>query len=283
MKAIRGKTAMVTGAASGIGRAIALELAREGARVYMIDVDEPALQAVADEVRALGVDALARVCDVSDPAQNTAAVQYLLQQWTTLDILVNNAGITYYGRTLAMSAEHWNRLLAINLHAPIQFTRELMPALLKRGDAHVLNVASILGLVGLARVTAYCTSKFGLVGFSESLRHECGRMGLGVTALCPGFVNTQLFDSAPLGHDLYEPKKPPRWSLITPEAVAERAVKAIYRNQGVVVMQPTSRLLYWAKRFAPSLLDLVHRVRIRQQDAPTPPRTPEEGLQKTAA
>jgi NAD(P)-dependent dehydrogenase (short-subunit alcohol dehydrogenase family) len=191
MKVIRGKTAMVTGAASGIGRAIALELAREGARVYLLDIDEPALETAAAEVRALGVEALTRRCDVSDPAQNTAAVQDLLEQWDTLDILVNNVGITYYGRTLAMSAEHWNRLLAINLHAPIQFTRELMPALLKRGDAHVLNVASILGLVGLARVTAYCTSKFALVGFSESLRHECGRMGLGVTTLCPGFVDTQ--------------------------------------------------------------------------------------------
>ncbi|HMP05439.1 MAG TPA: SDR family oxidoreductase, partial [Lacipirellulaceae bacterium] len=235
MKVIRGKRAMITGAASGIGRAIALELARHGAHTYLVDVDETGLDAVADEVRALGVEALVRKCDVADPIKNSAAVNYLLDQWGTLDLLVNNAGITYYGRTLQMSAEHWERLLAINLHAPIQFTRELMPALLKRGDAHVLNVASICGLVGLARVTAYTTSKFALVGFSESLRHECARMGLGVTALCPGLVDTNLFTSAPLGRDLRQAKTPPRWTLITPEAVARRAVRAIRRNEGLVV------------------------------------------------
>ncbi len=283
MKVIRGKTALVTGAASGIGRAIARELAREGARVCLLDVDEQRLESVAGEIRALGVDALTRRCDVSDSSQNTAAVEFLLDQWGTLDILVNNAGVTYYGRTLAMSAEHWNRMLAINLHAPIQFTRELMPALLKRGDAHVLNVASICGLVGLARVTAYSTTKFGLVGFSESLRHECGRMGLGVTALCPGLVDTDLFNSALRGKDVKQAKTPPRWTLITPEAVARRAIRAIYRNQGVVVMQPMSRLLYAVKRFTPGLLDLAHRLRRRRQDPPSPPRNRAEGLRNRAA
>lgn len=283
MKVIRGKAALVTGAASGIGRAIALQLAREGARICLVDVDEPGMEAVACQIRALGVEALPRRCDVSDPAQITAAVEFLLAEWGTLDILVNNAGLTYYGRTLQMSAEHWNRLLAVNLHAPIQFTRELMPALLKRGEAHVLNVASILGLVGLARVVAYSTTKFGLVGFSEALRHECGRMGLGVTALCPGLVDTNLFTSAPRGKDVKASKVPPRWVLTTPEKVARRAVKAIYRNQGVVVMQPGSRLLYYAKRFAPGLLDLAHRIRRRRQAPPSPPRTAAEGLDKRAA
>jgi short-subunit dehydrogenase len=283
MKVIRGKTAVVTGAASGIGRAIAIALAREGARVYAIDIDEQGLKAVAGEICALGVEALTRRCDISDPAQNTAAVKFLLARWGTLDILVNNAGLTYYGRTLQMSAENWDRLLAVNLHAPIQFTRELMPALLKRGEAHVLNVASILGLVGMPRVVAYCTTKFGLVGFSEALRNEFARMGVGVTALCPGLVNTNLFTSAPRGKDVKKSKVPPRWVLTTPEKVARRAVKAIYRNQGLVVMQPGSRLMYMAKRFTPRLLDLAHRLRRRKQDPPSPPRTAAEGLHKRAA
>jgi short-subunit dehydrogenase len=283
MKVIRGKTALVTGAASGIGRAIALEFAREGARVYLIDIDSQRLEAIAAEARALGVETLTRVCDVSVPSQITAAVQHLLDQWGTLDILVNNAGLTYYGRTLLMTADNWNQLLAVNLHAPIQFTRELMPALLKRGDAHILNVASICGLVGLARVAAYSTTKFGLVGFSESLRHECGRMGLGVTALCPGLVDTNLFTSAPRGKDLKASRTPPSWILITPEKVAKRAIRAIRRNHGVVVMQPMSRILYWVKRFTPGLLDLAHRLRRRKQAAPTPPMTKQEGLQNRAA
>jgi short-subunit dehydrogenase len=148
----------------------------------------------------------------------------------------------------------------------------------------VLNVASICGLVGLARVAAYSTTKFGLVGFSESLRHECGRMGLGVTALCPGFVDTNLFSSAPLGKDLRASKQPPRWTLITPEKVAKRAIRAIYRNQRIVVMQPMSWLLYLIKRFTPGLLDRAHRLR-RHKQAPSTPKSKAatDGEQKRAA
>ena len=264
MKVIRGKSALVTGAASGIGRAIALELAREGARVYLLDINDAGLDAVANEVRALGVEAIPRHCDVSVPAQITSAVRFIVAKWGGVDILVNNAGLTYYGRTIQMTGDNWNRLLQVNLHAPIHLTRALMPSLLRR-EGHVLNVASILGLVGLARVAAYSTTKFGLVGFSESLRHECSRMGLGVTALCPGLVDTKLFTSAPRGKDLKQSKRPPSWTLTTPEKVAKRAVRAIYRNQALVVMQPSSWFLYLTKRFAPSVLDLVHRLRLRKK------------------
>lgn len=261
MRQIRGKTALVTGAASGIGRAIALRLADEGARLYLLDVNPVALSAVIAEAKRRGVDALGRHCDVSQPAQVTAAVAHLLDQWGGVDILVNNAGITYYGRTIKMSAAHWDQLLAVNLHAPIQLVRELLPTLLSRDESHIVNVASICGLVGLGRVVAYSTSKFALVGLSESLRAEFGRQGVGVTALCPGFVDTNLFDAAPRGEDLQENKRPPRWMLATPETIANRAVRAIYRNQGLVVVQPYARLTYLAKRFAPGLLDLGNRFR----------------------
>lgn len=276
MRQIQGKAALVTGAASGIGRAIALRLADEGARLYMLDVNESALAETADEGRARGVEVLTRICDVGEPAQVTAAVQFILAEWDGVDILVNNAGLTYYGLVNCMTAEHWERLLRVNLHAPIQFTRELLPAMLARREAHVLNVASICGLVGLARVVAYTTSKFGLVGFSEALRHECGPMGLGVTALCPGLVDTNLFATAPRGIDRQRPTLPPRWTLTTADAVAQRAVRAIYRNQHLVVLQPGSRLLYWAKRFVPRLLDWAYTVRRRphagtgSQPAPAP-------------
>jgi short-subunit dehydrogenase len=181
-----------------------------------------------------------------------------------------------------MSAEHWDRLLRVNLHAPIQFTRELLPTLLARGDAHVLNVASICGLVGLPRVAAYTTTKFGLVGFSESLRHECGPMGLGVTALCPGLVDTNLFASAPRGVDRQRPTLPPRWTLTTPDAVARRAVRAILRNQHLVVLQPGSRLLYWAKRFVPHLLDWAYTVRRRRHAGQNPQAAPSQSPRRAA-
>ena len=263
MRQICGKTALVTGAASGIGRAIALRLADEGMRLYLLDVNPSAIASVVGEAKGRGAEALGRHCDLSQAAQISAAVAHLLDQWGGVDILVNNAGITYYGRTHKMSADHWEKLLAINLQAPIQLIRELLPTLISRDEAHILNVASICGLVGMSRVAAYTTSKFALVGLSETLRAEYSRHGIGVTALCPGLVDTNLFAAAPRGTDINENKQPPRWLLTTPEAIANRAVRAIYKNQGVVVVQPYSRLPYLVKLRQPRHVDLSHRLQRR--------------------
>ena len=127
MRSIRHKNALVTGAAAGIGRAIALQLAREGVHLYLLDVNELELASVVSAARRAGVNALGRYCDVSQPTHITRSVADALARWDKIDILVNNAGITYYGDTEKMSADDANRLLAINLHAPIQFTRELLP------------------------------------------------------------------------------------------------------------------------------------------------------------
>lgn len=265
MREIRGKKALVTGAASGIGRAIALRLAAEGADLFLVDIDEAGLAAVVGECRWLGVEVVGRRCDVSRPSEVSATVAVVLADWGGVDILVNNAGITYYGRVENMSAEHWDRLIRVNLLSHIQFTRELLPSLLERREAHVLNVCSALGLVGMPKVAAYCTSKFGMVGFSESLRNELGRQGLGVTALCPGFVTTNLFTNAPLEKAAAEHKLPPRIICTTPERVANAAVKAIYRNRRLVVMEPFARLMYATKRFAPWVLDVIFHMGMRKR------------------
>src|SRR5258705_9895256 len=194
MKVIRGKKALVTGAASGIGRAIALALAREGADLFLLDIDEANLAATAREAQRAGVTAVTRVCDLAQPAEISAAVGALVAAWGRLDILVNNAGIAYYGPADAMSDAHWDRLLAINLLAPIQLTRELMPTLAGAGEAHIVNVCSFLGLVPARKMVAYQTSKFGLVGYSMAMRAEYGRASFGVTTLCPGFVRTAMVE-----------------------------------------------------------------------------------------
>jgi 3-oxoacyl-[acyl-carrier protein] reductase len=260
MRSIRHKNALVTGAATGLGRAIALRLAREGVHLYLLDVNEPGLASVVSAAKSEGVNAFGHYCDVSQPTHVTRSVADALARWGKIDILVNNAGITYYGDTEKMSATDADRLLAINLHAPIQFTRELLPTLLAGPEAHVLNVASFFGLVGTRKLALYTASKFGLVGFSESLRAEYGRRGLGVTALCPGFVDTNLFDTAPLGTDRQENKRPPKWMLTTPEKIADRAVKSIYRNRAVDVAQLYARLTYYGKRFFPGLLDRANHL-----------------------
>ena len=132
MQALHGKIALVTGAASGIGRAISLRLAQEGTNLYLLDINSNQLAEVVTAARRMGVNAAGRQCDVSRIPDIISAVDYGISRWGGIDILVNNAGITFYGHTQEMSAEHCERLLAINLHAPLHFTRLLLPSLLSR-------------------------------------------------------------------------------------------------------------------------------------------------------
>jgi short-subunit dehydrogenase len=257
MRELRGKTALVTGAASGIGRAIASRLAAEGVQLFLVDINEVGLAKVVDDLQREGAPVIGRRCDVAEPREISATVAEILSRWGGVDILVNNAGITYYGRTERMSAEHWDKLLRVNLLSHIQFTRELLPSLLARPQAHVLNVCSMFGLVGMPKLAAYTTTKFAMVGFSDSLRAEYGREGLGVTALCPGFVDTNLFASAPLGEKQQAPKIPPAIFCTTPEKVARAAVKAIRRDRRMVVISPWAKFLVSVKRLVPGIMDFV--------------------------
>jgi 3-oxoacyl-[acyl-carrier protein] reductase len=259
MRTIRGKRALVTGAASGIGRAIALRLAREGADLFLLDINVEPLKRVVEEARKYGVQAIGHECDVSESTQIAAATDTLLRQWGTLDILVNNAGVCYYGSMVNMRQEQCRQLLAINLLAPIEFTHGLLPTLLERPEAHVLNVASMYGLLATNRCTAYHTSKFGLVGFSEALRAEYGRHGLGVTALCPGFVSTDLFTSMVEDEAVASARRPPRWICTTPERVAEKAVRAISRDKRLVLVSLQAYVAYYLGRLAPGLVAALYR------------------------
>ncbi|MEX0818439.1 MAG: SDR family oxidoreductase [Pirellulaceae bacterium] len=260
MRVLRGAKALVTGAANGIGRAIALRLAREGTSLYLLDIDDHGLAAVVKQAEQSGVAAIGRCCDISSAEEISQANAAMLDCWGQLDVLVNNAGVCFYGPTLDMTDEQWRRLLAINLLAPVQFVRELAPVLLSRPESHILNVASMYGLVATNRCSAYHLSKFGLVGFSEALRAEYARRGLGVTALCPGFVATELFQSMPNEAPGRIPRTPPRWVCTTPERVADKAVRAIRRNTRVALVTPLAHAVYYARRIAPGLLDMLYHI-----------------------
>jgi 3-oxoacyl-[acyl-carrier protein] reductase len=269
MKVIRGKRALVTGAASGIGRAMALALAREGADLYLLDINENGLANVALEARGLGVRVMTVMCDLVYPAAARSAADGLLQAWGGLEILINNAGISFHGDTETMSDEQWDRVLAVNLYSPLLLTRRLLPALLSSGDAHIVNVCSILGLAAIPRFTAYQTSKYGLVGFSESLRAEYSSRGLGVTALCPGFVKTNIFRVVD-GTGSRPMRAPPRLLFASPEQIAARAIRAIYRNHGVVPVTNLANLIWRLKRWLPGLWDLANRRRCKKEPARAP-------------
>jgi NAD(P)-dependent dehydrogenase (short-subunit alcohol dehydrogenase family) len=250
MQVIRGRKALVTGAASGIGRAIAHALAREGAELFLIDIDAPALARVAEEVRQQGASVVTHVCDLADATAVSAAVQALQARWGALAILVNNAGITFYGPTETMSAAQWQRVMAVNLLAPIQLFRETFPLLVAAEEAHVVNVSSMFGAMPWRKAAAYQTSKHGLVGFTRALRAEYQRDRFGITAVCPGFVQTALLEGQ---------KQAPAWLSTTPEVVAKKTLAAIRRNRGLVFVTWPAQLYWRLWRLAPGLVDWLLR------------------------
>jgi len=255
MKNLRDKRVLVTGAGSGIGRAIALELAHRGSHPWLLDIDEAKLGSVATEARRCGVDVAARRCDLRHEDEIRSVVEEVLSAWRGIDILVNNAGILWYGATEKISDQQWNELLAVNLAAPIALTRLFLPSLLQLREAHVLNVCSLYGLVPKRRLAAYQTAKFGLVGFSQSLRLEYGPGGLGITVLCPGLVQTDLIASAGRGGRLLAPLNLDMRLAAAPERIAVRAVRAIQKNEGLVVCTAHARGLWLLHRCSPRLLD----------------------------
>lgn len=267
MKSLIGKTALVTGAASGIGRAIARRLAKEGTHLRLLDVNREGLAKIVAELESPGVEIAQRYCDLADLGQIPPTVEWT-RRLGGVDVVVNNAGITYYGRTADMSADHLKRLLTIDLLAPMELVLQLLPQLHRRPEAHVVNVASFCGLVGFSKLAAYSAAKFGLAGFSESLRAEYARRNVGVTAVCPGFVDTNLFDAAPLGADRSEPKRPHRWMLTTPERVAEATVRAILKNRATVILPAYARWVYAVKRLTPWLIDVSTRMRFKPRTIP---------------
>ncbi len=259
MKKLQGKKALLTGAASGIGRALARELAGAGVNLALIDVDASGLANVKNELSEFNITVLTMVCDVSDQTEILKTCNTLREIWGELDILINNAGVAYYGSTHNMTADQWDWLMDINLRAPIHFTHELLPLLMEKPEAHIMNVCSIAGLVTGGRSTAYHVSKFGLVGFSEALRAEYGRRGIGVTALCPGPVKTKLYRKAVCGKSRKSVPEPPSILCCSEELVAKKAIKGIRKNKRMVLVTPMAYFLYYVKRFSPGLIDFFQQ------------------------
>ncbi len=265
MRSLQGASALVTGAASGIGRAIALHLAQAGARLWLLDVNEAELAKTAEATRSLGAVVVAETCDLSDPAAITASINRLRETWGVLDLLVNNAGVALYASTPAMKIEQWRRIMAINLHAPVQLIHETLPLLLSRTpqhpEAHILNMGSFLGLIPYRRAAAYQATKYAIVGLSQTLRAELADTDVGVTVLCPGFVrDTNLFNSVDRPEEKYRDKAPSRWICGTADKVARRAIRAIRRNHGLVVMTPLARLVWWWSRLTPWMIDWIYQL-----------------------
>ena len=192
MESLSGKNALITGAGKGIGKALAIALAKEGVNVALLARTASDLQAVADEVENEGVKAIIAVADVSDIKSVNTAVESAEASLGSIDILINNAGIAAFGTFMELSPEEWEKILKVNLFGPYYTTRAVLPSMIERKTGDIVNISSTAGLKGAAQTSAYSASKFGLIGLSESLMQEVRKHNIRVTTLAPSTVATEL-------------------------------------------------------------------------------------------
>lgn len=263
---LEGKVALVTGAASGIGKATALALARRGADLVLCDVDEPGLEATASAIRGLGRQVLYQRVDVSSRHEMRAFAEAVHQRHAALDLLINNAGVGLGASFRDTPLEDWDWIIGINLMGVVHGCHFFLPPMIARGQGgHVVNVSSAAGYVATEPLCAYATTKFAVLGFSEALREELERYGIGVTAVCPGIINTPITRRARLrGAGATEEARQRMVAFYerrnyTPERVAENILKAVQRNRAVAPISPEAWVLYYLKRLSPGLLRKVNR------------------------
>lgn len=254
-----GRWALITGAGSGIGRALAERLANEGARLVILDNDEERLRVAADEL-GVKTEVLPFLVDVGDRAQVLACAERVNARLGAVDLLVNNAGVLETGGFDDSSWDAWERVVRVNLWGVIHGVKAFAPAMRARRRGAILNVASASGLLGFSPLTAYSTSKFAVVGFSAAVGAELAPEGITVTCLCPGLVNTSIDRSVS-----EEGRAGVRGSLdrhgVSPDKVARAALEGVRRGKPLVTPDAQAVALSWAVRLFPgSSARWVHRL-----------------------
>jgi len=224
MKLLEGKVALITGAARGIGKAIALKFAAEGAAVAFTDlvIDENG-KATEAEIQALGVQAKGYASNAADFAQTEAVVAQVKADFGKIDILVNNAGITKDGLMLRMTEAQWDAVIGVNLKSAFNFTHALIPIMMRQRGGSIINMASVVGVHGNAGQANYSASKAGMIALAKSVAQEMGPKGIRANAIAPGFIETAM--TAALSEEIREEwkKKIPLRRGGKPEDIAEVA------------------------------------------------------------
>lgn len=198
MKLLEGKTAIVTGAARGIGKAIAVKFAQEGANVAFTDLryDENA-QATEKELQGLGVKAKMYASDASNYAETEKVVDEIVKEFGTVDILINNAGITMDTLLMRMTEQQWDTVIGVNLKSVFNFTKAVQKTMLKNRSGSIVNLSSVVGVGGNAGQANYAASKAGIIGFTKSIAQELGSRNVRCNAVAPGFILTEMTDKLP--------------------------------------------------------------------------------------
>lgn len=257
MKSFQQKVAVVTGAGSGIGRALAVQLAKDGAKLVISDINEKGLTETKELCLSVGGVVLARTTDVAQLSEIQALVKTVLDTYGQVDLIINNAGIALGKKTLNdLNYEEWEKIMGVNLWGVIYGSKEFLPHLLKRPEAAIVNISSVFGLAGIAEQTPYCTTKFAVRGFTESLRMELLNTNVEVYCVHPGGINTGIADFA-----LQEAQSDPgkrkevenfkKMLRHTPEKAAKTILSAVLNKNQKILIGEEAYLFDFATRLLP--------------------------------
>lgn len=260
------KIAIITGAASGIGRALGVELAQRGAIVVMADLQAKMLAEVADLITQCGHKVKAVTLDVTDFEAVKALVRDTVARYGGLDYIFNNAGIAVGGEVRDCSIDDWRNVLDVNLFGVINGVAAAYPLMVKQGFGHIINTASIAGLTLFPNSASYVASKYGVVGLSNALRIEGADLGVNVSVVCPGYIKTAIFHTSKMikiNREKILKSLPERFG-ITPEECALVILRGVEHNKSIIVVTGFAKILWLLYRIHPGLILWMMRREIKK-------------------
>jgi NAD(P)-dependent dehydrogenase (short-subunit alcohol dehydrogenase family) len=255
MNSIDGKSVVITGAASGLGRSLAQALAARRCRIGVADIDREGADRTLETVTSIGGSGEAYQLDTTKPGEVESMAEHFFTSWGGVDLLVNNAGVMVVGPVDDVSLEDWEWVMGTNFWGMVYGCRSFIPRMKARGGGHILNVASSAGIVSAPDMAPYNTSKAGIVSLSETLKTELAPGNIGVTVLCPMVFDTNLLDRTTFTSDF----EVEFWhaafsnSRMSSDQVAEAAIKAVERGRLYCVPQLSGKLHWTQKRLSPSM------------------------------
>jgi NAD(P)-dependent dehydrogenase (short-subunit alcohol dehydrogenase family) len=252
--------AVVTGGASGLGRALAEELGRRGSRVVVTDLQEAGARTVALGIVAAGGRATAAALDVRDAAAFERILDDTLAAHGRLDYLFNNAGMAAAGEAQSLSLADWHRVMDVNLWGVIHGAVAAYARMVRQGSGQIVNISSLAGIGGMALGSPYATSKFGVVGLSLTLRAEGADLGVKVNAVCPAYIETAIFENGIYAGTTRERiRSLIPFKFVAVDAAARAVLRGVERNRPMIVFPFYARLLWWLTRLNPEIPVSVNR------------------------
>jgi NAD(P)-dependent dehydrogenase (short-subunit alcohol dehydrogenase family) len=252
MNVFEGRTAVVTGGGSGIGKAVCEALGERGARIVVTDLDGASADRVAKGIAARGGRAEGRPLDVRDRAAVEALVDEVATAHGRLDYMFNNAGIVVSGEERDVSADDWKQVLDVDLHGVVHGSRAAYARMVRQGSGHIVNTASLAGLTPASMMISYSTAKYGVVGLSHALRAEGRKLGVKVSVVCPGFIDTPIITDSPLRMGIARerllamaPKPMP------PDRCARVILDGVAKNRATIIPTAHAKLFYLLQRLSP--------------------------------